>query len=87
MGDFLYCRDTRQEVAFAQKAIKHLKQDPEYYGSFTAPKCWMKDVVAHNITDSAAKEVSALESHLDVYLSEDFSEWHSFIQLLYKRRL
>lgn len=71
---------------FAQKAIKHLKQDPAYNDSFADSKCWMKDSVAQSITDSVAKEVSALESHLNVYCV-DFCEWYAFIQLLYRRRL
>lgn len=87
MGVFLYCRDGQQEVVIAQKAINHLKQDPAYYCSFTAPKCWMKDSVAQNVTDSVTKEVCALESHLDVYLSVDFCEWYAFIHHLHSRRL
>lgn len=71
MGVFLYSRDSKQEVAFAQKAIKHLKQNPAYHASFTALKCWMKDSVAQSATHSVAKEVSALESHLNVYLYVD----------------
>lgn len=74
MGVFLYCRDNQREVVLAQKAIKHLKQDPAYYGSFTAPKCCIKDSVVQSVTDSAAQEVSALESHMDVYLSVGFRQ-------------
>lgn len=64
--------DNQREVVVAQKAIKHWKQDPAYYGSFTAPKCWIKDSVVQSVTDSVAQKVSALESRMDVYLSVDF---------------